>query len=796
MSELLQPVQNQQYTFLYLLKECSVRIPIIQRDYAQGRKTDTAEQIRNSFLDSIANAIKRAKEDEITPPLSLDFIYGTIVNNNILEPIDGQQRLTTLFLIHWYYAAKEDRGDACNLLQKFTYQTRTSSTEFCKRLCDHMDVFRKKTEFDNSLSAAIQDSSWFMLIWKDDPTVSAMLTMLDTIDRHPVLGTLDDVYSMFENKSPIIFQFLPIEKFGKGEELYIKMNSRGKRLTDYENFKALFGKHLNRETALSKDYWNNIDGVWSKNFWNFISKRYKLKGIPVEQYSYQVDNTILCYLWLQFEMIWSKGTKVQRTVSPFYSGGAVRFNFELVRDSIFNSPNILGLKTEELLLTSLTISADFFKQLNEIIGNGPKALTLWDKDDNLIDTFLPMETLKDGVLTIDSKSLSYMQKILVFSAISWCTKYGAVPDNDTDKSRLQEYLRIIRNALTRIRYVRSRLEGEYTPDLRFENIGNIVKFITEHLFSNIANTGYKVLAEIDDKVINSMFSQMAEEKQKALYVAKNSSVLKNYHEAEDFPFLRGTIGQILDAQGQLVLSPPLLSELFTPCNEIGLLLTRALLATSGDFYLPITNERVRFGGKTENQWLVGLTNSNEKVKHAFYLFADSYKRLRQTQPDCEHTLNEIIKEYLSKPTPWISLNNEEDWRYYFVKYPQCIESCNFSESAFLHPLNENLENQPIFIWNPSTPFACRTVLNGIRRTRPHINTFTWIAAQDTRISGYFDATSSWQSGNENCNAVFYKNDQKVEVTCIEDGFLMNGTPINADVYCDRVEKLVQAIQKI
>jgi hypothetical protein len=111
-------------------------------------------------------------------------------------------------------------------------------------------------------------------------------------------------------------------------------------------------------------------------------------------------------------------------------------------------------------------------------------------------------------------------------------------------------------------------------------------------------------------------------------------------------------------------------------------------------------------------------------------------------------------------------------------------------------LDENLENQPIFIWNPSTPFACRTVLNGVRRTRPHSNTFTWLAAQDKRISCYYDAGSSWQSGNENCNAVFYKNGQKVEVTCTEDGFLMNGTQINAEASCDRVEKLIYALQNI
>jgi|GEM_PF-3595975 hypothetical protein len=795
MSELLQPVQNQTYSFLNLLENCSVKIPIIQRDYAQGRKTDIVEQVRSSFLDSIANSIKRAKKNVTAQPLSLDFIYGTI-ENNFLEPIDGQQRLTTLFLLHWYYAAKENRCDVSGLLQKFEYQTRTSSTEFCTRLCVHMDAFKEKVEFNNSLSEAIRDSSWFMLVWIDDPTVAAMLTMLDAIDRHPVLGTLDDVYSLFENNSPIVFQFLPIEKFGKGEELYIKMNSRGKRLTDYENFKALFGKQLHQDTNLSKNYWNNIDGAWSKHFWNFISTRYLQKVIPIDQYSYKVDNTILRYLWLQFEMIWSKGSKEQRTLSPFYSSGAVRFNFELVRESLVNSPDIAGMKPEKLLLSSLELSADFLKRLNEIIGNTPQALSLWDTD-NLADTFLPMETIKNGVLTTDPTFITYQQRILVFSAIVWCAKNGVVPDNDNDMLHLQGYLRIIRNALTRIRNIRSTREGEYTPNLRFENIGNIIMFITEHLFSDISCTGYEALAKIDDKTISDLFSQMVEEKRKALYAVIKPSVLKDYHEAEDFPFLRGTIGQMLDDQGNLVLPHDLLSELFASSSiERGLLLTRAMLAVSGNFYLPITNERIRFGGKTENQWLVGLTYSNEQTKHAFRQFAAVYKRLRPQQPDCEHTLKAIVTEYLSKPIPWFSVNNKEDWRYYFVKYPQSMESYDFSSSTMLHPLDENLENQPIYIWKFSEPFTCRTVLNGVRRTRPHTNTFTWIAAQDKRISNYFDASASWQSGNENCNAVFNKNGQKIEVACTTDGFLVSGLQIHADSSCDRVEKLVREIQNI
>lgn len=42
--------------------------------------------------------------------INLDFIYGNLDGDTFL-PLDGQQRLTTLFLLHWYAYEKENTGD-------------------------------------------------------------------------------------------------------------------------------------------------------------------------------------------------------------------------------------------------------------------------------------------------------------------------------------------------------------------------------------------------------------------------------------------------------------------------------------------------------------------------------------------------------------------------------------------------------------------------------------------------------------------------------------------------------------
>src|ERR1039457_3395639 len=112
-----------------------INIPMIQRDYAQGRHGE--EEIRKRFLRSIFEAL------ESREALELDFIYGspkTLDNKLYFMPLDGQQRLTTLFLLYWYIGNRELGEDALltlrTSLKKFTYVTRATSELFCGKLTE------------------------------------------------------------------------------------------------------------------------------------------------------------------------------------------------------------------------------------------------------------------------------------------------------------------------------------------------------------------------------------------------------------------------------------------------------------------------------------------------------------------------------------------------------------------------------------------------------------------------------------------------------------------------------------
>lgn len=235
---------TQVISFWNFLKENTIEIPIIQRDYAQGRLGK--ENLRKNFLADLKNALNSGRK------MKLDFVYGSIENDN-LNPLDGQQRLTTLWLLHWYIALRAGKlnEENCKIFNKFTYETRISSREFCQNLCNS----QKFENFDgNDIVGFIIKQTWFYSAWKQDPTIQSMLRMLggtkkadkkgedfDGIEEI-FQGTSEDNFKVYwgnlTQKETIVFYHLPLKDFGLSDDLYIKMNARGKQLTSFENFKA------------------------------------------------------------------------------------------------------------------------------------------------------------------------------------------------------------------------------------------------------------------------------------------------------------------------------------------------------------------------------------------------------------------------------------------------------------------------------------------------------------------------------------------------------------------------------
>ena len=267
---------GKQDTFWNLIKEYKIVVPKIQRDYVQGRENKTIEKNREEFVKELIGSLAENK------PISLNFVYGTIQDSNEFIPIDGQQRLTTLFLLHLYVFAKKGNKDEIEVLQKkFSYQTRYTTNRFLEKLSEELPEMLNLSDRNNNLTDIIRDSGWYVTPWDNDPNIRSCLVMLQTIHEtcNDILANNNDGISKLFNlltgvDCPITFMWLQLSSsFGSDNQLYIRMNSRGKQLTDFENFKAeLYEKILksdeNDSAEKINDFKKNIDGDWYSLFWD------------------------------------------------------------------------------------------------------------------------------------------------------------------------------------------------------------------------------------------------------------------------------------------------------------------------------------------------------------------------------------------------------------------------------------------------------------------------------------------------------------------------------------------------
>ena len=250
----------------FLDKYTAVEIPILQRDYAQGRLDPQTKKINRkgeNFVEVLFTALREEKG------LRMDIIYGSIETRDsdypeekTFIPLDGQQRLTTLWLLYWYLSQWEERSEEiASLLQRFTYATRSTARDFCQRLCS---LRLTRDELANP-SEYFSEKMWFTSKYSYDPTIQAMLNMLNAIAKE-------------QHKQPVYFDLLESLQFRSfdigvyelTDELYIKMNRRGKQLESIENLKADFVGYLKKighDFSKPDSYDRKLDHEWADMAW-------------------------------------------------------------------------------------------------------------------------------------------------------------------------------------------------------------------------------------------------------------------------------------------------------------------------------------------------------------------------------------------------------------------------------------------------------------------------------------------------------------------------------------------------
>lgn len=275
---------NNSSYFKKLINDYIIYVPEFQRNYLQG--DDSNESIkykRDRLLDDIFDCIKSQSKS-----MDLGFIYGRVEQSykgKLFYPYDGQQRLTTLYFLYLLIYFKFNKYDEINSIkEKLSYQTRISTNRFIESFLSWILDSEKKDNIYNDfwnkdgkdLKGFIMSQDWFMMTeWNYDVSIINMLSIIVEIsgrikknlgDKTGIVNFIDK-----DENNPFQFDFIYVDDISKSDDLYIKINARGKALSPFENLKSDIDKYWKDEDK------TKLDAEWTEYVWNQLDENDKNK---------------------------------------------------------------------------------------------------------------------------------------------------------------------------------------------------------------------------------------------------------------------------------------------------------------------------------------------------------------------------------------------------------------------------------------------------------------------------------------------------------------------------------------
>lgn len=710
-------------TFWKIISAHGIEIPPIQRDYAQGRETTKAKKVRTSFLDSIFTSLRTSKQ------LSLDFVYGKIYgirneeeyrrnkqaiqslinsvrdyaltidlnveNIEVVEkskdqseliyliPLDGQQRLTTLFLIHWYIAKRIGVNKGIETLKKFRYKTRKSSTACLNLLTDpdtKLSFLREEVQLNlrqGSFYKEIIDLEFFSNSWLSDPTVQAMLNMLQAIHykaQDLTKEELEGFWSSLTESDLLKFDFLDLQDLNLSDDLYVKMNARGKELSSFENFKAwLFGKIEEDKWLDGKrwddDYRSKFDIEWNDVFWN-------AKGantFEVDEAYYRFFKRLLLIDITRYSKI--SGTSFLRndkdtTEVLLDDKENVDFDFENYYTKLTQNPAFKEGKINALIRHRLT---SYFNTIDKC-SKFSAELELADNEEN--------KYFQQFWFTIQSKT-TWIDLIRNYITLSFIEYNG---ERLSENNLFKDYSRVMFNLFN---------NQTFDSALLYKNAFNDITLINQYLKTNKCDI-YTWLENIDSSK-NIVFTddQLSEEIRKWALIKEDIDSddqvlwIDLITKAENYACFKGKITFLLNIAHN---DKKLFAEYYktiAPLFDLSILeheeklLQRALLTQgnyfdkrSDDLYYLLKSDISTYRARREN-WLGFLSKNNASEIYALISETEyNYKNV-------ENSLKKIISNYIdSNPLDVFIAQPIENIEFYKL-YIYCENLFEYGESKLV-----------------------------------------------------------------------------------------------------------------
>lgn len=296
---------NNSSYFKKLINDYIIYVPEFQRNYLQG--DDSNESIkykRDRLLDDIFDCIKSQSKS-----IDLGFIYGRVEQSykgKLFYPYDGQQRLTTLYFLYLLIYFKFKIYDEIDSIKKkLSYQTRISTNRFIESFLSWILDSKEKDNIYNDfwnkdgkdLKGFIMSQDWFMMNeWNYDVSIINMLSIIVEIsgrikknlgDKTGIVNFIDK-----DENNPFQFDFIYVDDISKSDDLYIKINARGKALSPFENLKSDIDKYWKDEDK------TKLDAEWTEYVWNQLDENDKNKEKSFDNSFYNLLSNIFYLQYL------------------------------------------------------------------------------------------------------------------------------------------------------------------------------------------------------------------------------------------------------------------------------------------------------------------------------------------------------------------------------------------------------------------------------------------------------------------------------------------------------------------
>ena len=285
-------------------------IPSYQRGYRWTEK-QVGDLLRDllCFSNDLANKGNKDEKDQfyclqpiIARPITdidqLKTIFGDDFNDSILEHgvweiIDGQQRLTTIFLLYkylldqkgWDAETLKDEEDGKELYH-ICYATRKGSSSFLENLSlkaikdSSEEVFKENVDYFHMANAFKYISEW---IKTDGKSINIRYQLGGSLDnvRTSLFKLLNGMSDTKGGSVQVLWYELAENKGKRNIKEFQKINTGKIRLTDAELIKGLF--LLEKNFSTSEKYikqselaleWEFIENtLHANNFWYFLQKK-------------------------------------------------------------------------------------------------------------------------------------------------------------------------------------------------------------------------------------------------------------------------------------------------------------------------------------------------------------------------------------------------------------------------------------------------------------------------------------------------------------------------------------------